>query len=84
MKIKKLDNTYEIINDDYIIYISREKNPVEKEFKHLDLHLYFIDVFEHNNKNAYDNEVFDQLYLAIEYLLNNYQTKTQTTNQIKF
>ena len=79
MKIKKLDkNQYEIINDDYIIYISEEQNPNTK------LYLYFIDVFEHNNKNAYDNEVFDQLYLAIEYLLNNYQTKTQTTNQIKF
>jgi len=80
MKIKKLDkNQYEIINDDYIIYISKEQNPRTKK-----LYLYFIDVFEHNNKDPYDNEVFDELYLAIQYLLNNYQIKTQIINQIKF
>ena len=83
MKIKKLDNTYEIINDDYIIYISREKNPVEKEFKHLDLHLYFIDVFEHNNKNAYDNEVFDELCQAVDYIKNNFEIPKTITKQIQ-
>ena len=79
MKIKKLDkNQYEIINDDYIIYISEEQNPNTK------LYLYFIDVFEHNNKNAYDNEIFDDLYSAIEYMENNFNIPKTITNQIKF
>ena len=78
MKIKKLDkNQYEIINDDYIIYISEEQNPNTK------LYLYFIDVFEHNNKNAYDNEIFDDLYSAIEYMENNFNIPKTITNQIK-
>ncbi len=84
MKIKKLDkNQYEIINNHYIIYISKEKNPVEEEFKHLDLQLYFIDVFEHNKKDANDNEVFNELYLAVDYIKNNYEIPKTITKQIK-
>ena len=79
MKIKKLDkNQYEIINDDYIIYISKEQNPKTKK-----LYLYFIDVFEHNNKNACDSEVFDELYLSKDYIQDNYLIHLSLTNQIK-
>ena len=78
MKIKKLDkNQCEIINDDYIIYISEEQNPNTK------LYLYFIDVFEHNNKNAYDNEVFDELCQAVDYIKNNFEIPKTITKQIK-
>lgn len=80
MKIKKLDKyQYEIINDDYIIYISKEQNPRTKK-----LYLYFIDVFEHNNKDPYDNEVFDELYLSKDYIQDNYLIPLFITNQIKF
>lgn len=80
MKIKKLDKSqYEIINDDYIIYISKEQNPRTKK-----LYLYFIDVFEHNNKDPYDNEVFDELYLSKDYIQDNYLIPLFITNQIKF
>ena len=77
MKIKKLDNTYEIINNNYILYISKEQNP------NTELYLYFIDVFEHNNKNTCDNEVFDEIWKAIEYLIYNYQIPLTITKQIK-
>ena len=80
MKIKKLDkNQYEIINDDYIIYISKEQNPRTKK-----LYLYFIDVFEHNNEGPYDNEVYDDLHLSKDYIQDNYLIPLFITNQIKF
>tara|TARA_R100000808_G_C2077531_1_gene102635 strand:+ start:106 stop:339 length:234 start_codon:yes stop_codon:yes gene_type:complete len=76
--MKKLDkNQYEIINDHYIIYISKEQNPNTK------LYLYFVDVFEHNNKNAYDNEIFDDLCLSIEYIENNFNIPKIITSKIK-
>ena len=78
MKIKKLDkNQYEIISKNDIIYISKEQNPNTK------LHLYFVDVFEHNNKNAYDNEIFDDLIKAVIYIQNNYEIPKTITKQIK-
>ena len=78
MNIKKLDkNQYEIITKNDIIYISKEQNP------NTELYLYFVDVFEHNNKNAYDNEIFDELWKAVEYLINNYQIPLTITKQIK-
>ena len=78
MKLNKLENNnYEIINDDYIIYISKEQHPNTK------LYLYFIDVFEHNNKNAYDNEIFDDLIKAVIYIQNNYEIPKSITKQIK-
>ena len=40
MEIKKLDNdSYEIIKDDYIIYIIKEKNPDTEHY------LYFGEIF---------------------------------------
>ena len=94
MKLNKLENNnYEIINDDYVIYISKEQNP------NTELYLYFVDVFEHNNKNAVDsylflslllnrtfddNEIFDDLYSAIEYIENNFEIPKTITKQIKF
>ena len=78
MKIKKLDkNQYEIISKNDIIYISKEQNPNTK------LYLYFVDVFEHNNKNAYDNEIFDDLIKAVIYIQNNYEIPKTITKQIK-
>ena len=78
MKIKKLDkNQYEIISKNDIIYISKEQNPNTK------LYLYFVDVFEHNNKNAYDNEIFDDLIKAVDYIKNNYEIPKTITKQIK-
>ena len=79
MKLNKLENNnYEIINDDYVIHISKEQNP------NTELYLYFTDVFEHNNKNSYDNEIFDDLYAAIEYIEDNFLIPKTITKQIKF
>ncbi len=78
MNIKKLDkNQYEIITKNDIIYISKEQNP------NTELYLYFVDVFEHNNKNAYDNEIFDDLIKAVIYIQNNYEIPKSITKQIK-
>ena len=87
MKIKKLDkNQYEIESDKDLIYISQEKNPNTE-----DLYLYFIDVFELQwyweglkvSREPYDNEVFDELYLAIEYLENNFNIPKKIIKKIK-
>ena len=78
MNIKKLDkNQYEIITKNDIIYISKEQNP------NTELYLYFVYVFEHNNKNAYDNEIFDDLIKAVIYIQNNYEIPKSITKQIK-
>ena len=77
MEMKKLDNdSYEIINDNYIIYITKEKNPHTKHY------LYFVDVFEicstfsvNDNDEAYDNEVFDDRDLAFDYVKDNYNVQ---------
>ena len=70
MEIKKLDNdSYEIIKDDYIIYITKEKNP-DTEY-----YLYFVDVFLEANNEAYDNEVFDDWDLAFDYVKDNYNVE---------
>ena len=70
MTIKRLDkNQYEIIKDDYIIYICKEKNPNTKYY------LYFVDVFLEANDEHYDNEVFDDRDLAWEYVKNNYNVE---------
>ena len=75
--MKKLDNdSYEIINDNYIIYITKEKNPDTEHY------LYFVDVFEicstfsvNDNDEAYDNEVFDDRDLAFDYVKDNYNVE---------
>ena len=91
MKIKKLDKyQYEIINDDYIIYISKE------QYEHNEPYIYFIDVLDSQELDDYkkdkinikdiepiDNEVFDELYSAIEYMENNFNIPKTITNQIK-
>ena len=77
MEMKKLDNdSYEIIKDDYIIYIIKEKNPDTEHY------LYFVDVFEicstfsvNDNDEAYDNEVFDDRDLAFDYVKDNYNVE---------
>ena len=73
MEMKKLDNdSYEIIKDDYIIYIIKEKNPDTEHY------LYFVDVFEnkYNPYNEeYDSEVFDDKDLAFDYVKNNYNVE---------
>ena len=92
MKLNKLqNNNYEIINDDYIIYVSKE------QYEQNDPYIYFIDVF--NSQDIYnykkdkinikdtepvDNEVFDELWEAIEYIENNFEIPKILTNQIKF
>ena len=77
MKLKKIDlDSYEIINSDYIIYISRENNPGTKHY------LYFIDVFLHNEKELYDNECFDEFSGALDYIKWNY-IDNKIINKIK-
>ena len=84
------NNNYEIINDDYVIYISKELLPNLP-------YIYFIDVFNNQDIQNYkkdkiniketdsiDNEPFDELWEAIEYLENNYQIPKTITKQIKF
>jgi hypothetical protein len=39
---------------------------------------------EHSGYNYQLSEVFDELYLAIEYIENNFQIPKTTTKQIKF
>lgn len=80
MKLKKIDlDSYEIINSDYIIYISRENNPGTKHY------LYFIDVFLHNEKEPYfdDNECFDEFSEVIDYIKWNYDIDNNIINKIK-
>ena len=80
MKLKKIDlDSYEIINSDYIIYISRENNPATKHY------LYFIDVFLHNEKEPYfdDNECFDEFSEVIDYIKWNYDIDNNIINKIK-
>lgn len=75
MKIKKLDNdSYKIIKDDYVIYITKEKNPNTEHY------LYFVDVFDYGaisciNSEPCDNEVFDDRDLAWEYVKDNYNVE---------
>tara|TARA_R100000781_G_scaffold93365_3_gene57972 strand:- start:180 stop:413 length:234 start_codon:yes stop_codon:yes gene_type:complete len=75
MEYNKLNKEqYEFINDDYIIYICKEKNPGTKYF------LYFVDVFEnkYNPYNEpYDVEVFNDISLAYEYIKVNYQMEVK-------
>tara|TARA_Y100001963_G_C6509290_1_gene321384 strand:+ start:353 stop:583 length:231 start_codon:yes stop_codon:yes gene_type:complete len=65
-------NQLEITNDNYIIYITKEKNP-DTEY-----YLYFVDVFE-NKYNPYNEEydsvVFDDKDLAFDYVKNNYNVE---------
>jgi hypothetical protein len=70
MEIKKLDNdSYEIIKDDYIIYIIKEKNPDTEHY------LYFVDVFLEANDDDYEHEIFDDRDLAWEYVKDNYNVE---------
>ena len=69
-------NQLEITNDNYIIYITKEKNP-DTEY-----YLYFVDVFEicstfsvNDNNEAYENEVFDDWDLAFDYVKDNYNVE---------
>ena len=77
MEFKKLDKyQYEIINNDYIIYICKEKNP-DTEY-----YLYFVDVFLKANDEAYDNEIFDDMSLAVDYVNNNYTISEKIYNNL--
>ena len=92
MKLNKLENNnYEIINDDYVIYVSQE------QYEHNEPYIYFIDVF--NSQDIYnykkdkinikdtepvDNEVFNELWEAIECIENNFEIPKTITKQIKF
>ena len=77
MELKKLDKRqFEIITDNYIIYLCKEKNP------NTEYYLYFVDVFEINSTfsvndrdEIYDSEVFDDRDLAWEYVKNNYNVE---------
>ena len=70
MEIKKLDNdSYEIIKDDYIIYIIKEKNPDTEHY------LYFVDVFLKANDDDYEHEIFDDWDLAFDYVKDNYNVE---------
>ena len=80
--IKKNKTLYEIETNIDLIYISKEKNPNTK-----DLYLYFVDVFDMTritclDIDPYDYEVFDDLYLAQDYIQNNYNIPDNIINQI--
>ena len=85
MKIKKLSKIcYEIETKHNLIYITKEKNLNTKN-----LYIYFIDIFSNNESRIYNgykeklSEVFDDLYLAIEYLENNFNIPKNITKKIK-
>ena len=84
MKIKKLCKTqYEIITKTDQIYITKEKNP---GYNYRGLYLYFIDVFSNTNASIIptDVEVFNELYLAKDYIQDNYNIPDNIIKKITF
>ena len=86
MKLKKWKTKKEgysiIINKDVEICISHENFKNESR-------VYFVDYFDDSSDfeegyNPYLSEVFDCLYLAIEYMQNNFDINKKISNKIKF
>ena len=82
--IKKNKTLYEIETNIDLIYISKERNCYMGE----PLYLYFVDVFDMTritciDVDPYDYEVFDDLYLAQDYIKNNYNVPNNIINKIK-
>ena len=77
-KIKKCSKTcYEIKDCEDIIYISKEQIPSTEQY------LYFIDVYHKNEKSAYINDHFDELWEALEILHYNLGVPKSITKKIK-
>ena len=91
MKIKKWDKKvgYSIvINKDVEICISYEDNVGDFHNYNQGTRIYFIDYFDDNSdwEEGYNHdlsEVFDELYLAIEYLENNFNIPKKIIKKIK-
>jgi hypothetical protein len=68
MNVKKINkNCIEITTKENLIYLQKEKNPSTTN-----LFLYVVDVFEENEKDIVDGDVFDDLYEATFFLKTNY------------
>ena len=91
MKIKKWDNEegYSInINKEVEICISYADDIGDFHDYNKETKVYFVDYFDDSSqwKEGYDHdlsEVFDELYLAIEYIENNFNIPKKITKQIK-
>ena len=80
MKIKKLCNQqYEILSKDNDIYITRHKNPGT------DIYIYFISIWEFDlNGQLIEDECFDELDHAKNYIKDNYNITDKIINKINW
>ena len=71
MKVKKLNNTSYQIHDestDTTIYLTQEVIDRQK----VKNYIYFVDAFADHFTNGEEMEVFDESFIAVEYIINNY------------
>ena len=84
MELLKIDlNTFNIVTDQYDIYISKEINPNTSSSLTGIIYIYFVDVFKNIKKTVHiESNSFDEISLLNDYLINNYQINKTLINKI--